>query len=48
MSKEPEIDGGAVIAALRRQVAELSYRLALAEAQLTQHNSEEANDAETS
>lgn len=31
-----EIDAGEVIAALRRQIADLSYRLALAEAQLTQ------------
>lgn len=45
MSNEIEIDPNAVIAALRRQVAELSYRLALAEAQLTQRDQEETDDA---
>ena len=39
------IDANAVIGALRRQVADLSWRLALAEAQLDQQT-EEPDDGE--
>lgn len=41
----PDIDAADVIVALRRQVSDLSYRLALAEAQLTQQTEEPTDDS---
>lgn len=39
-----DLDPNTVIGALRRQVADLSWRLALTEAQLEQKQSEETDD----